>query len=106
MKAVQIQTVETRAALDRQRLIVGAEPSDEVQDIGIAPHPGGESTKVPQRLHRVPVASGTTSVLINPIRVGPIRLDGDRRETLFRNQAFRDDGALSIELMRSMRGFA
>jgi hypothetical protein len=43
---------------------------------------------------------------VDAVRVGPVGLDGDRGEALFVDQPPRDRGAIGVELVRAVRGFA
>jgi hypothetical protein len=83
-----------------------AQPADEVQHIGVGPHPGREASEIRERLNRVFVSARRSYEPIDAIRVRPIGLDGDRSESLFGNQPPRDEGTLSVELVRPVRRFA
>ncbi len=88
VQAIEVQAVETdlrRAGPDR--VVVVAEPADEVEDVGIAPHPGGESLESRQRVNGLGVVAATADIAVNAIGVGPIGLDGHRVETPFPGSA-------------------
>ena len=88
------------------RVVAGPQPLDEVQHVVVAPHPRREAPEVRQGGVRVAVARETHHVAIHPIRVGPIALDRNRGEATLLDQAPGDAGALSVELVRPVRGLA
>ena len=106
-KAVKVETVETRFRRGMHvRVVAGPQPLDEVQHVVVAPHPRREAPEVRQGGVRVGVARETHHVAIHPIRVGPIALDRNRGEAMLLDQTPGDAGALSVELVRSVRGLA
>ncbi len=105
-QAVQVQPVESGALLHRQRLVMGSQPPDEVEHIGVAPHPGRKSAEVGKRLHGVRVSARPSHVAIDAIGVGPVGFDRHGRKSLLDNQPASDERALSIEFVRAVRRFA
>ena len=87
-------------------VVVRAKPSDEVEDVGVAPHPRRESTEAAERLLGVAIAPLTADVTVDPGGIGPVALDRDGGEPEFPDQALRDAGSLSIELVRPVAGLA
>ena len=107
MKTVEIQPIETRfLPLRGGSIVEGAQPADKVQHVRISPHPQRKAPEVAQRLDAVGITARASHIPVDPIGVRPVGFDRDRRESLFSDQAFRDHGALAIEFMRAMRGFA
>jgi hypothetical protein len=89
-----------------QALVVGAQPPDEVQHVGVAPHPCGEAPEAAQRLLGAAVLATAADVAVNAGGVGPISLDGDRGEAVLRDQALRDPCSLAVELVCAVAGLA
>ena len=83
-----------------------AQPADEVEDVGVPPHPGRETLEAGKRVRGLGVLAGAAHEAVDPERVGPVGLDGDGVESLLANEAFRQDGALPVELVRAVRGLA
>ena len=106
MQAVEVEPIEARLAAPAQRVVVRAEPSDEIQHVCIAPHPRGKASEPAQRLGSVGVTASAANISIHAISIRPIRLDRDHRKPLFLNQAFGDLRAVPIELVRPMRCLA
>jgi hypothetical protein len=104
MQTVEIETVETNGfMICRQEIIVSTKPPDEVEDVGISPHPGWEASETAKSVDRILIGSDSTDETIHAIGVGEIRLDGYRREPLFSDQSFRYFRSLMVELMSSVR---
>ena len=85
---------------------MGAQPADEVQDIGVAPHPGRKAAEAAQRLLGVGVRPGAPDVPVDPVGVGPVPLDRHGGESELVDQPLRDAGTLTIELVRPVAGLA
>ena len=83
-----------------------AEPADEVEDVGVAPHPGRESLESRQRVDGLGVVAATADVAVDAIGVGPVGLDGHGVEALLADQPLGDLRPLPIELVRAVRGLA
>src|SRR3954451_14549740 len=103
MQAVEIEPVKSdRCGTRCARIVVGPQPADKVKDVGIPPHPGGETPEIRQGLNALGLVAERAHVTINTIGVWPIRLDGHRGETLLLDEALGDLGARTIELVRPM----
>ena len=106
-QAVEVEAVEAHASpRSREAFVVGAQPPDEVQDLGVAPHPGGESAEAAQGLLGVAVLAGALHVAADAVGVGPVALDGHSREPELLDQPPRDARALAVELVRPVAGLA
>ena len=90
----------------RTRVVVVAEPADEVEHVGVAPHPGRESSEARQRLDGLGVVAAAADVAVDAIGVGPVGLDGHGVEALLADQPLGDLGTLPVELVRAVRGLA
>ena len=82
------------------------EPFDELDDVGIPPHPCGEPLEVGQRLDGAAVGALVSDVAIHPIRIGPIGLDHDRAKPALDDEPPRHVCAMRIELVRTVAGLA
>ena len=87
-------------------VVVGAEPADEVEHVGVAPHPGGEPPEARQRIDGLGVVAAAADVAVDAIGVRPVGLDGDGGEPLLADQPLGDLGALAVELVRPVRRLA
>ena len=83
-----------------------AQPLDEVEYHGVAPHPGGKTLETAERLVGILVITEAAYIAIDAEGVGPVGFDGHGVEAFFLDQAFGNLSALAIELMRSVRRFA
>ena len=105
MQAVEIQPIETNP-LGMPVLIVIPQPTYKIENIGVAPHPGGKSLEARKRVDRIFVFTLKAHKLIDAICVRPICFYGDCGESLFRDQALGDLRAQAIELVGSMRSLS
>jgi hypothetical protein len=105
VQAVEIEAVEADPAALLTGRVEIAQPPDEVENVGVPPHPGREAAKAAERIDRIGVVARSRDVAVDAQGVGPIGLSGDRAEAFLFDQALRDLGALAIELVRSVRGF-
>ena len=105
-KAVQVEAVEADPSIGRLRVVVRAEPADEIEDVGVAPHPGGEAPEAGQRFDGIRVCAGATNVAVHAIGVGPVGFDGDGGEPFLGDQPLRDQRAFPVELVCAVAGFA
>jgi hypothetical protein len=87
MQAVEIQPVETNP-LGMPVLIVIAQPTDKIENIGVAPHPCRKSPEARKRIDCIFVLPLKQNKFINAICVWPVCFDSDCGELLFRDQAF------------------
>src|SRR5437588_6766749 len=106
IQAVQVESIETGFVFSARKLvIVLAKPSDEIENIGIAPHPGRKPFEIAESFTRFTIARISTNETIDAIGIRPIRFDGHSRELLFCNQPLRNLRAFLVELMSAMRRF-
>ena len=102
-ETVEVQAVEADLArVRRQRVVVPAQPLDELDHVGVAPHPGRKTPEAGQRFAGVGVVAGAAHVAVHARGVGPIGLDGDGHDAAFRDESLRDPGALAVELVRAV----
>ncbi len=106
LQTVEVETVETHAAAALARLVEVAQPTDEVQDVGVPPHPGRKATKSGERVGSVGILAGPGYVAVDAQRIGPVALDGDRGESLLLDQPLGDLDTFAVELVRPMGCFA
>jgi hypothetical protein len=106
MQAVEIEAVEPDAVGCQDGFVVRAEPPDEVEHVGVPPHPRRESLEVTQRIDGVSVGPKATDVAVHAIGVGPVGLRCDRMEALLLDEALRELRAEPIELVGSVRGLS
>jgi hypothetical protein len=88
----------------RQPLVVGAQPPNEVENLGIAPHPRGEPLEAAQRLLGIGVASGALDVATDTVGVRPVTLDCDGSEPALLDQSPGDPRPLPIEVVGPVAG--
>ena len=87
-------------------LIVIPQPTYEIENICVAPHPGGKSLEARKRVDRVFVFTLKAHKLIDAICVRPICFYRDRGEFFFPDQALGDLRAQAIKLVGSMRSLS
>ncbi len=76
VEAVEIQAVEADHPLSHgQRVVPVAKPGDELDDVGVPPHPGRESTEVGERLLGGCVVALAPDEPIDAIGVRPVAFD-------------------------------
>ncbi len=97
MKADPVRAVSLRE-------VAGTQPSDEVVDLFVAPHPGRETCE--GREGQLGAGRITEDVVVDAGGVRPVCLDGDEVEATTRDELFRDPGAHPIELAGPVRGLA
>ena len=101
-QAVEIEPIEPDALRLRPCLVVVPQPTDEIDDVGVAPHPRRKSLEVAECLDRMLIAGSAEHISIHAIRVRPIRLDSNGREALRLNQPAGDEGTCPVELVGAM----
>ena len=108
VQAVEVQAVEARpwGEPEPDRVVVVAKPADEVEDVGVAPHPGRESLESRQRVDGLGIVAAAADVAVDAIGVGPVGLDGHGVEPLLADQPLGDLRPLPIKLVRAVRGLA
>jgi hypothetical protein len=100
VEAVEIETVEAGPFSVRgQRVVVRSQPLDELHHLDVAPHPPGETPEIGERFGGIEIVAGTADIAVDPVGVGPVRLDRDGREPLLVDQPLGDPGSLAIELV-------
>ena len=89
VQAVEVEPVEADLRSPcPARVVVRAQPADEVEHVGVAPHPGREALEAAQRLARPSSSSPRAAdVAVDPVGVGPVGLDGDGGEALLLRSA-------------------
>jgi protein-disulfide isomerase len=103
MQAVEVQAVEADAPLSsRNTAIEDMEPVDEVQHVGVAPHPSGEPSKVSEGGARIRVVAGAANEPMHPVCVGPVAFNRNRGKSFFFYQPAGDQSALAIEIVRTV----
>ena len=105
VQAIEVEAVEPRRPI-ALAFVVRAEPAHEVQDVGVAPHPGRKAPETRQRLGCVAVFAASPHVAVHPPGVGPVAFDRHRPEPLFGQQPFRDLGPHPVELVGAVGSFA
>ena len=106
VEAVEVKAIEPRGVGGIAAVVVRAQPADEVEHLGVSPHPGGEALEAAQRLLGIRVLAGPAHIAVHPVGVGPIGLDGDPREALLLDQPACDQGALAVELVAAVGGLS
>ena len=107
MKTIEVQVIEPdRSLIARKRRVMGMQPGDKAQHVGIAPHPQGKAGKVAQGVESRHVAALSRDIAMDPMGVRPIRLHGHGGEPFFANQALGQHRPVSIKFVRAVRGLA
>ena len=107
VQTVKIEAVETAFSIFECLLVVVlAQPADEIEDIGIAPHPLREPLKSVQGLDAVDVAASVANEPIHSIGIRPIGFNRDRVEPALRDEQFRNLRANPIKLVGAVTRFA
>ena len=83
-----------------------AQPSDEVEHVGVAPHPGREALESAERIDRLGVIVCAANVPVDSVGIRPIALDADGVESLLNDQPFGELRPHGIELVRAVRRLA
>ena len=103
-QAIEIETVKADLRSAGGKLIViCAQPVDELDHRGVAPHPRGKAPEPGERFYCVGVALLAAHIAIHAIGAGPIRLCGNGRKTFFLDEPLGDLGALPIKLVGAVR---
>src|SRR5919109_2059542 len=87
VQAIEVETVEAHlcGAL-RQRVVVPTQPADEVEDVSVAPHPGGKALEISQRLYARRRTADATQVAIDAIGIRPVSFHGDGGKSFLGDQ--------------------
>ena len=103
VKAVKIESVESDfASRIANAVVVPAQPFDERQHVGVAPHPRRKACEAPQCVATVRFIRGGANVAIETIRIGPIRFDCDAVKSVALDQRLRDARAFRIKIVRAV----
>ena len=101
--AVEVQAVESDFRFRGcAAVVVRPEPADEVDHVGVAPHPLGEALEASERLFGIGGVALAAHEAVDAVGVGPIGLHGDPDETLLANQTLRNLGSNAIKLVRAV----
>jgi hypothetical protein len=107
VQAVEVEPVEAnRRRAGMFGVVVLAQPTDEVEHVGIAPHPLGKPAEVSERVDGVLVVAAAVNVTVDAIRGGPIGLGGDGNEAPVDDEPLGQLRAFAIELVRAVRRLA
>ena len=104
MQAVEIEPIKSCFQPVALSFVVASQPADEIQHVGIAPHPGRKTFEAFEGVDRFRVIIFAPHKSIHAIGIGPVSFHGYRIEALTLNQTLGDLRALPVELMRSVRG--
>src|SRR5438046_3362410 len=100
---IEIDAIETDATITRMNFLIEiAQPADEIEHVGIAPHPRRKANEIGERIDRLLVVADAANVAIHAIRIGPVGFDGDDVESALGDQSLRDLRAIAIELVRAV----
>src|SRR6266850_8299858 len=103
LEAVEIEPVKADFWYAHGKLvIVGMQPPDKFDHVGIAPHPSWKALEPIESRDGIRVFAHAAHVAIDAISVRPIGFHRDRREVFFLDEPLRDLGALAIELVRAV----
>ena len=107
VQTVKIEAVETAFAIFECLLVVVlAQPADEIEDIGVAPHPLRKTLEPAQCFHAIVVIARAADKPIDAICVRPIRFHCHGIKAALRNQDLRNLSANPIELVCAVTRFA
>ena len=107
VQAVKIKPVKARLPICVALLVVMlTQPADEIEHIGVAPHPLRESFETAQRVHAVEIGTFASNETIDAVSVRPIGFHRDGVEAALINQPLGDEGAFSVKFVRPVTRFA
>jgi len=102
-QAVEIEAIEADLRGARpKRVVVFTKPLDELDHVGVAPHPGWEAPEVGEPFYGIDVVAHAAHIAVDAVSVGPIGLDRHGRKTLLLDQPPGDPGALVVEVVRAV----
>jgi len=106
-QAVEVEPVEARHA-ERigDPVVAFAQPVDELDHLGVAPHPGREAPEISQRLPSGAIVREPHHVAVDPVRVRPVGLHGDDVEAVVFDQVLGDARPRVVEFRRAVRRLA
>ena len=107
VQAVEVEPVEAgpRGRI-RDAVVALAQPADEIEHVGVAPHPGGEALEVGQRLRGPGVAPRPSHEAVDAPGVGEVGLGGDAAEAQVDDEPLGQLGSPLVELVGAVRGLA
>jgi hypothetical protein len=107
VEAIQVQPLGADLGRSRrQRVVPFSQPRDELDYIGIAPHPARKAAKVGQRLLRAGVVARATDEQVDAVCIGPLGLGRYGTGSALGDHPLRDLRTLPVELVRSVRRLA
>ena len=107
VQTIKIEPVKAAFPIfERLLIVVLAQPADEIEDIGIAPHPLREPFETAQRFHAIDVVARAANEPIDAIGVRPICFHRDGVEAALRDQPFGNLRANPVKLVRAVTRFA
>jgi hypothetical protein len=107
MQTIQIESVKSAfPVLGNLFVVVFAQPADEIEHIGVSPHPLRETFEATQRFHAVDVRACAADETVDPIGVRPVCFHRHGIEAAFVNQPFGNLRTLPIEFVRAVTRFA
>ena len=107
MQTVKIESIESAFAIFESLLVVVlAQPADEIEHVGVSPHPLRKTLKPAQRFHAVAVFARASDKPIDAIRIRPICFHGHGAKAALRDQDLRDLRANPIKLVGAVTRFA
>ena len=80
-----------------------AKPANEIEDIGIAPHPGRKSSESVQGVDGFGILGTAADVLVDPNCVRPVGYDGNSGKSFFADKPLRDLRPFPVKLVRAVR---
>ena len=107
VQTVKIESIESAFAIfERLLIVVLAQPADEIEDVGVSPHPLRKTLEPAQRFHAVAVFARAADKPVDAIRIRPICFHGHGAKAALRNQDLRDLSANPIKLVGAVTRFA
>lgn len=103
VERVQIEAVESHTRVGGNPVVVGPQPADEIQDVGVAPHPVWKPLEPAQGLGRIAIVPGAPDVPVYAVGGGPVGLHRHRREAALADQSLGDFGPEAVELVCAVR---
>src|SRR5688572_20339767 len=106
-----VETVEVQAVKadlhprSRKMVVIGSQPTNKIQHVSVAPHPGRKTFETSERLNRVRVTAYAVNISTNTIHVRPISFRCDRGKASLLYSSLCDSSALTIKLVRPVRSF-
>ena len=85
---------------------MAAQPVDEGQHVGVAPHPVRKAPEAGQRAVGIRILALAAHIAVDAVSVRPVGFDRHRMEALVLDQAPGDAGAFLVELVGAVGGLA